>query len=51
MQATDAGWIDGPHVFPVGHYITSTGGHCDLTGFAPGILRARPRGRRGGWAG
>jgi imidazolonepropionase-like amidohydrolase len=42
MHATDAGWIDGPRVFSVGHYLTSTGGHCDLTGFAPGILERGP---------
>lgn len=42
MHATDDGWVDGPRVFPVGHYITSTGGHCDLTGFAPGILERGP---------
>jgi imidazolonepropionase-like amidohydrolase len=29
-------------VIPVGHYITTTGGHCDLTGFAPGILERGP---------
>jgi imidazolonepropionase-like amidohydrolase len=32
MDAIDRGWVDGPRIFPVGHYITSTGGHCDLTG-------------------
>jgi imidazolonepropionase-like amidohydrolase len=37
-KATDAEWIDGPRVVPVGHPITTTGGHCDVTGFAPGIL-------------
>ncbi|HXG71774.1 MAG TPA: amidohydrolase family protein [Gemmatimonadaceae bacterium] len=42
MHATNDGWIDGPRVFPVGHYITSTGGHCDLTGFAPGVLEHGP---------
>jgi imidazolonepropionase-like amidohydrolase len=41
-QATDARWIRGPRVVPVGHYITTTGGHCDLTGFAPGILERGP---------
>ena len=41
-QATEAGWIKGPRVVPVGHYITTTGGHCDLTGFAPGILERGP---------
>lgn len=42
MRATDEGWVDGPRVFPVGHYITITGGHCDLTGFAPGVLERGP---------
>lgn len=42
MRAIDAGWVDGPRVVPVGHYITSTGGHLDLTGFAPGILERGP---------
>jgi imidazolonepropionase-like amidohydrolase len=41
-KATDANWIKGPRVVPVGHYITTTGGHCDLTGFAPGILERGP---------
>jgi imidazolonepropionase-like amidohydrolase len=42
MRGTAEGWVDGPRIFPVGHYITSTGGHCDLTGFAPGILERGP---------
>lgn len=42
MRGTDNGWVDGPRIFPVGHYITSTGAHCDLTGFAPGILERGP---------
>jgi imidazolonepropionase-like amidohydrolase len=42
MRATDEGWVDGPRVVPVGHYITITGGHCDLTGFAPGVLERGP---------
>jgi imidazolonepropionase-like amidohydrolase len=37
-KATDSNWIKGPRVVPVGHPITTTGGHCDVTGFAPGIL-------------
>jgi imidazolonepropionase-like amidohydrolase len=41
-KATALGWIEGPTVIPVGHYITITGGHCDLTGFAPGILERGP---------
>ena len=42
MKAIDEGWIDGPRIFPVGHAITSTGSHCDLTGFAPGVLERGP---------
>lgn len=38
MRATEDGWVEGPRVVPVGNPITSTGGHCDMTGFAPGIL-------------
>lgn len=41
-KATDANWIRGPRVIPVGHYVTTTGGHCDLTGFAPGVLERGP---------
>jgi imidazolonepropionase-like amidohydrolase len=41
-KATEAEWIRGPRVVPVGHYITTTGGHCDLTGFAPGVLERGP---------
>jgi imidazolonepropionase-like amidohydrolase len=43
-KAVTNGWIEGPDVIPVGHYITITGGHCDLTGFAPGILERGPEG-------
>jgi imidazolonepropionase-like amidohydrolase len=38
MRAIDAGNIIGPSIFPAGHYISITGGHCDVTGFAPGIM-------------
>jgi imidazolonepropionase-like amidohydrolase len=37
-RAVAAGWIDGPRVIPVGHALSITGGHIDLTGFAPGVL-------------
>jgi imidazolonepropionase-like amidohydrolase len=46
-KGVERGWIEGPTVIPVGHYITITGGHCDLTGFAPGVLE---RGTEGGVA-
>jgi imidazolonepropionase-like amidohydrolase len=38
MRAIDAGNVIGPRVFPAGHYISVTGGHCDVNGFAPGIM-------------
>jgi imidazolonepropionase-like amidohydrolase len=33
----------GPRMFPAGHYISITGGHCDVTGFAPGIMEIGPK--------
>lgn len=36
-HAIDQGWVAGPRVIPAGHAISITGGHCDITGFAPGI--------------
>jgi imidazolonepropionase-like amidohydrolase len=37
MRAITRGDVVGPDVFPSGHYISISGGHCDITGFAPGI--------------
>jgi len=42
MRAIDGGLVEGPRVIPAGHAIGITGGHCDFTGFAPGILELRP---------
>ncbi|GHF19577.1 amidohydrolase [Kordiimonas sediminis] len=42
MRAIDAGRIVGPSIYPAGHYISITGGHCDVTGFAPGIMELKP---------
>ena len=39
MRAIDDGWVPGPRVIPAGHAIGITGGHCDETGWAPGVLR------------
>jgi imidazolonepropionase-like amidohydrolase len=36
-RAIDNGWVTGPRVIPAGHSISTTGGHCDITGFGPGI--------------
>jgi imidazolonepropionase-like amidohydrolase len=37
MKAIDAGFIEGPRIIPSAHPIGITGGHCDDTGWAPGI--------------
>ncbi|NOX69133.1 MAG: amidohydrolase family protein [Gammaproteobacteria bacterium] len=42
MRAVDAGHIPGPRIYPAGHYLSITGGHCDVTGFAPGIMELGP---------
>lgn len=43
MRAIDAGLLEGPRIFPAAHALSITGGHCDTTGFAPGILEGSPR--------
>lgn len=42
MRASDAGWIDAPRIVPAGHSLGITGGHCDHTGWKPGILEGSP---------
>jgi imidazolonepropionase-like amidohydrolase len=42
MRAVEKGVIDGPRIFPAGHALGITGGHGDVTGFAPGILERGP---------
>jgi imidazolonepropionase-like amidohydrolase len=37
MRAIDKGSVIGPRVIPAGHALSTTGGHCDITGFGPGI--------------
>jgi len=37
-KAVDRGTIPGPRVVPSRHSLGITGGHCDVTGFAPGLL-------------
>ncbi len=37
MHAIDKGTIPGPRIIPAGYALGITGGHCDITGFAPGI--------------
>lgn len=36
-HAVEKGLVPGPHVIPSGHALGVTGGHCDTTGFAPGV--------------
>jgi imidazolonepropionase-like amidohydrolase len=40
-RAVEAGLVDGPTVIASGHSIGITGGHCDATGFRPGLLEPR----------
>jgi imidazolonepropionase-like amidohydrolase len=37
MNAIDAGMVIGPRMIPSAHPIGITGGHCDETGWAPGV--------------
>jgi imidazolonepropionase-like amidohydrolase len=37
MKAIDAGFVEGPRMIPSAHAIGITGGHCDDTGWAPGV--------------
>ena len=38
MHAIDRGDVDGPRIVPAGYAIGATGGHCDATGYAPGLF-------------
>jgi imidazolonepropionase-like amidohydrolase len=40
MKATDAGRVLTPRIVPAGNAIGITGGHCDATGWKPGVLEA-----------
>ncbi len=42
MRATDQNFIPGPRIFPAGHSIGITGGHCDTTGYIPGVIELGP---------
>ena len=41
-RASDLGFIDAPRIIASGNAIGITGGHCDTTGFAPGIAEEGP---------
>ena len=38
LRAIERGDVIGPRMFPARQSISITGGHCDTTGYAPGIL-------------
>jgi imidazolonepropionase-like amidohydrolase len=42
MKAIDAGLVPGPRMIASAHALGITGGHCDATGWAPGILEGGP---------
>jgi imidazolonepropionase-like amidohydrolase len=42
-KAVDKGTITGPRIFPSRNSIGITGGHCDVTGFAPGVREQGPQ--------
>jgi imidazolonepropionase-like amidohydrolase len=42
MRAIERGDFPGPRIVPAGHGIGATAGHCDTTGYAPGILEGGP---------
>ena len=41
-KAVDKGIVTGPRIIPSRNPLGITGGHCDVTGFAPGILEGGP---------
>jgi imidazolonepropionase-like amidohydrolase len=43
MKAIDAGFVMGPRMIPSAHAIGITGGHCDDTGWAPGVKELGPK--------
>ncbi len=38
MHAIDDNIVEGPRIFPGANSLGITGGHCDVTGFAPGVV-------------
>lgn len=42
MKAIDKGLIEGPRIIPAGHSLSITGGHGDVTGYAPGVREGGP---------
>jgi len=42
-KAVEKHLVVGPHVVPSRNLISITGGHCDITGFAPGVAELGPK--------
>ena len=42
MHAIEDGMVEGPRMFASGNALSITGGHCEHTGFAPGVLEGGP---------
>jgi imidazolonepropionase-like amidohydrolase len=42
-KAVDRGDVVGPRIVPSRNALGITGGHCDVTGFAPGVLEQSPK--------
>ena len=43
MEAIDSGMLAGPRIIPSGHPLGITGGHCDITGYRPGLPELGPK--------
>lgn len=41
-KSIDRGWVAGPRMIASGNALSITGGHCEVTGFAPGVLEGSP---------
>ena len=41
-KASNAGRIEAPRIVPVGHALSTTGGHGDAGGFIPGLVESTP---------
>ncbi len=41
-HAIEYGWVEGPRMITSGHALSITGGHCEITGFAPNVLEGGP---------
>jgi imidazolonepropionase-like amidohydrolase len=43
MRAIDRGFVVGPRMIPAAHTLSITGGHADVTGYAPGVRETDPK--------